>query len=356
MGGVAAAATVATIALPTVAAAASVPGTPVTTAPPATTTTTTLPPAPVQLLSTFTPGNYSVAVPAGRTLAYSLSGAQGQDGYAEYMLPFPTDIGFPPQYWCPQGHGGLGATVTGTIPPSPTGYTLSVTVGATVTRYAWPLDTGGGGAGGDASCLLSGSSILIVAPGGGGGGSCGYWNFSYPLTAGNGGDGGSDAPTNPGTPASPVPTAQGGKAGSGGNGGAGGTGWLGSPVAGDDDFSVPTHAYPGKAWAAGGAGGVGEAHQEGSMAAVDPSGDGGIGGYGYPGNSSGGTRHPSWLLSGGGGGGGYGGGGGGGGGIDFLSPLVSAGGGGGGVATIGSPDGAITAYRRNNGAVALTLT
>ncbi len=237
LGGAATAAAVGIIALPGVAAAASTPGTtappttgPVTTAPP-----TTAAPAPVELLSTYTPGTYSVDVPAGRTLAYSLSGAAGGDAsYGLYRDPPPPEVIESYPGWL--GLGGDGATVSGTIPPSSTGYTLDVIVGQAGTFSFGAAGSSGGG--GDASVLRSGSTILIVAPGGGGGGTCVQWGWVgvAPPVGGNGARGGHSAvarsSTVSGITGTSLPGGGAGANGMGGTGsGAGGAGGAATPRA-----------------------------------------------------------------------------------------------------------------------------
>lgn len=329
LGGAATAAAVGIIALPGIAAAGSPPGDgSETTTTPTTEPGTTAPPttAPEQLLSTYTPGAYSVDVPAGRTLQYSLSGAAGANAeYGLYQDPPPPDVIESYPGWL--GLGGSGATVSGTIPPSSTGYSLDVIVG-----YAGAPSfgaTGAGGGGGDASVLRAGSTILIVAPGGGGGGTCVQWGWvgAPPPIGGNGALGGQSAVARSRTYAGVTGSSlAGGGAGSNGAGGTGG-------------------GKPGLSWAEGGNGGGGGAD------AGHPEPPGGNGSNPPPGGNKPFQVGGEQFHSGGGGGGGYGGGAGGEGG-DYANG--GGGGGGGGWIAIGSPDGAITGY--GFAGVTLTLT
>ena len=274
LGGVAAAAAVAVVALPSIAAAASPPGTSdpdttqaPTTAPPSTTPT----PTNQMPFDVAIPGDYTVNIDAGRAVALTVIGGGAGANRASA--------------------GGAATEITGTLPARPHPYTLLVTV------------AGGGTAG----------TAMAAAPGGSGNPKGGNGGPDGGESAGGGGGGASTvdgpgiqivAPGGAGTGVAVAPTPA----------TASTAGWDGSAIAGNAGGKGQDSGI-----AIGGGGGAG-----GPVSGTAPGGAGGYngedtGGVGSPGTSSGGGAggyaRPIGArnVGGGGGGGGLVGGGGGGG-------------------------------------------
>jgi uncharacterized repeat protein (TIGR01451 family) len=217
--------------------------------------------------------------------------------------------------------GGLGATVTATIPVT-AGDTYQVAVGG-----AAPGDGNeaggfnGGGCGGEGCDVQAG---LPFASGGGGGASDIALAGSALVVAGGGGGAGGDGI---------------GNGPDGANGAAGGTGGTsgGPGTSGTDDTLDP----PGSQGTGGGEGGPGTANAGGAGGTAG-NGPGGSGSPGSTGGASaggaGGNGYGAGGDGGGGGGGYYGGGGGGGGGAGFDPDTGNPGFGAGGAGAGGGSD------------------
>jgi hypothetical protein len=202
------------------------------------------------------------------------------------------------------GSGGSGSLVSGTLPGSDGGTSLTIFVGglggeSSQTDGGWP-DGGTGGSGesnpgcggGGSTSIVSGTSLLALAAGGGGCG--GYGSGNNPSAGGAGGGS----------------TGGGGSGGAGGCGGGGGGG--GSQTAGGGGGGTSGNVFcvdkngggGGSAYTIGSSGVPSDAGNGGSVGGGDEGGGGGGGGGGYQGGGGGASAGDIDNSSGGGGGGG----------------------------------------------------